>query len=340
MGKKRRKQIKPDPWKAQAETIRRYLERAPQYEKLCAEVAFALEHSLRAASIEFSSVTSRAKTLSSFLEKIERKAYADPLEEIEDLAGIRVVHLYRSDFKLIEEIIEDSFDVIERVDKLEDFGTDRFGYGATHFILRIGDSFTGARYDDLKSIKCEVQVRTALQDAWAIISHHLVYKRESSIPQPLRRKVNSLAGLLETADDQFEHIRTQRNKYVARLQKELSETENTSSQTVDADSLSVYLAAKFPDMPLTNYGDQPKVVLEDFNYEKYSTLAELDSLFERTSDAREAYYELTGSPNSAFTGLAVALGLDSAEYRSRGWDVEDMIHLAECSKLVRESDSK
>jgi ppGpp synthetase/RelA/SpoT-type nucleotidyltranferase len=60
------------------------------------------------------------------------------------------------------------------------------------------------RYDDLKKLVCEIQVRTVLQDAWAIIDHHLSYKQESDVPKILRRKLNSLAGLVETAHDQFD----------------------------------------------------------------------------------------------------------------------------------------
>jgi ppGpp synthetase/RelA/SpoT-type nucleotidyltranferase len=67
-----------------------------------------------------------------------------------------------------------------------------------------------------------MQVRTVVQDAWAIIQHHLVYKRESQVPSHLQRKLNSMAGLLETADDQFESIRREREAYIAEVRESLA----------------------------------------------------------------------------------------------------------------------
>src|SRR5437868_4428074 len=78
-------------WKENTAAIKSFLERRPDYEKLCAEVAYILNRELNKAGIEFSTITYRAKSLNSFLEKIERKSYRDPIAEITDFAGVRVV---------------------------------------------------------------------------------------------------------------------------------------------------------------------------------------------------------------------------------------------------------
>lgn len=117
---------KPDPWRDQAATIRSFLDRQPLYEKLCGEIAYSLDFALRTAEVEIASVTSRAKSLASFLEKIERKQYASPFEDITDLAGVRVVHLYPTDFTKIESLLSEQFTIIEKVDKLAEHGDDRF----------------------------------------------------------------------------------------------------------------------------------------------------------------------------------------------------------------------
>lgn len=196
-------------WEERPDIIRSFIEARPQYEQLCAEVAYILKKRLDDGSIEYSAVTSRAKTLKSFAEKISRKQYESPLSDITDLAGVRVVYLYKADRHLIEKIIETEFDVIEKVDKVEEQEADRFGYGALHYLVHLGRKSSGARYDDLKGLICEIQVRTVLQDAWAIIDHHLVYKQESDVPKVLKRKLNSLSGLFETADDQFDRVRVE-----------------------------------------------------------------------------------------------------------------------------------
>jgi putative GTP pyrophosphokinase len=125
--------------------------------------------------------------------------------------------LYRSDIAKVADIIRAEFVVAEDVDKLDELGVDQFGYGARHFIVRLGKTSSGARYDDLKQLPCEVQVRTVVQDSWAIIQHHMVYKRESQVPTQLQRKLNSLAGLFETVDDQFERIREEREAYLVEM---------------------------------------------------------------------------------------------------------------------------
>lgn len=78
-------------WKENTESVKRFLERQPDYEKLCAEVAYILHRELNKEEVEFSTITCRAKTLNSFLEKIQRKSYHDPIAEITDFAGVRVV---------------------------------------------------------------------------------------------------------------------------------------------------------------------------------------------------------------------------------------------------------
>jgi putative GTP pyrophosphokinase len=194
-------------WQENPETIKKFLEQKTDYEQLCAEIAYILKKKLSKDSIEYSSVSFRAKTLKSFLIKIVRKTYENPFNEITDFAGVRVVFLYQNDLTRIEHIIKKEFEILKKVDKLNEKGIEKFGYGAIHYIVKIGKNSSGARYDDLKKLVCEIQVRTVLQDAWAIIDHHLVYKKESEIPTNLQRKLNSLAGLFETADNQFDILK-------------------------------------------------------------------------------------------------------------------------------------
>ncbi len=335
MAKQRPKRTTSDPWKEQSALIRRFLERRPLYDKLCNEVAYSLGHELKTANIEVAALTPRAKTLDSLLEKIERKRYANPMEDITDLAGVRVVHLYQSDFALIEDILDKHFEVVEKVDKLAEQGADRFGYAATHFLVKLGDGFSGARYDDLKTLTCELQVRTALQDAWAILSHHLMYKRESSIPPRLRREINSLAALLENADNQFEHIRRDRDEYV----KELEEADEFLTQDVNAESVQVFLKKKFPDLEI----GRPDIVdffLMNLNHDRYPTIGDLDSAICRTKKARQKYNEVTDLP--AYTAAAildVALGFDDPGYRETGWGQNDIAIFNKYEDLVEERDA-
>lgn len=264
-------------WKKNPEIIKNFLDQKNDYEQLCAEIAYILKNKLEKDDVEFSSVSYRAKTLKSFLEKIERKTYENPFKELTDFAGVRVVYLYQNDLPKIESIINREFKILEKVDKLNDKGIDKFGYGAIHYIVRLGKNSSGARYDDLKTLVCEIQVRTVLQDAWAIIDHHLVYKRESEIPSSILRKLNSLAGLFETADSQFEAIRKEREIYLTELDKS-KETKNFLKNELNLDSFNSYLTWKFPKMNAVFFDGQNEIVFEDISSLGLKSLEDLDKI--------------------------------------------------------------
>lgn len=61
----------------------------------------------------------------------------------------------------------------------------------------------------------ELQVRTLAQHMWAATSHKLQYKREESVPLPLRRAIYRVSALLETVDLELDRVLTQRGAYVA-----------------------------------------------------------------------------------------------------------------------------
>ena len=313
-------------WSSNPALIRRFLSSAPLHEQLAGEVRYQLHQVLRKRNIEIAAVTSRAKAIESFLQKLDRKHYDDPFEEMSDLSGVRVVHLYLSDFADIESVVREEFTVLEKVDKLAEHGEDRFGYGARHFVVQLGDRFAGARYDDLKNLKCEIQVRTALQDAWAIISHHLIYKRESDIPTSLKRRINSLAGLFETADDQFEHLRSDRAEYIAGLQEVASNDVAFLGQEINPDTVRVYLEKRFPER---NVGDGLEFTLSDLDRETYKTINDLQLMLRRTEKAREALYSERPSTTNFSGGiLGVSLALDNPVHRKIGW-LREMVELFE-----------
>jgi hypothetical protein len=163
---------------------------------------------------------------------------------------VRVVCLYKDDLKRIEKIISKHFEVVEKIDKLQNKKSDQFGYGAVHFVVKLGKNSSGARYDDLKNLVCEIQTRTVLQDAWAIIDHHLVYKNESSIPSILRDKLNHLAGNFEKADEEFKSIREQRKVYLSQIEESKNSSAEFLENELNLDSFIRYAQWKFPKLPL------------------------------------------------------------------------------------------
>jgi putative GTP pyrophosphokinase len=205
------------------------------------------------SGIQFAHITSRTKTLESFLEKITRKAYANPINEIKDFAEVRLVFLYHSDREGIERVIEDEFIVKEKILPASTQDINYFGYEALHYVVTLGDNCRGARYDTLRKLPLEIQVRTVLQDAWALIAHHLIYKRESDVPDRLQRRLNRLVGLFETADEQFTEIRSERERYIEATRDRIRNEDELDIE-LNLDSIIAYCERKFPNMDI-HFGD-------------------------------------------------------------------------------------
>lgn len=79
--------------KQKVELSNDYEEAHPRFERCRDEVLFLLNEFLKRDGIKTHSVTGRVKTLESFLEKAERNEYGDPIEEMRDLTGTKVVCL-------------------------------------------------------------------------------------------------------------------------------------------------------------------------------------------------------------------------------------------------------
>jgi putative GTP pyrophosphokinase len=269
----------------------RYEQLIPLYEKLVDEVHFALNREIAKEGIKIASLERRVKSKDSFLDKIERKRYENPLEEITDIAGVRVVCLFEIDVEIIGFLIRNLFDVKASESKTELLGFDKMGYQGDHYVVSLGlgpRRFSGPRYDDLVGYKCEIQVRTILQDAWAQLSHHLVYKSEASVPDPVKRKLNNVTSLLEIAQGVFDDAERTREDYandIEGIQKEsLSEF---LSQPINRETLAAYSRWKYPDLPIS--GKAQELLIRDLDHDRYKTLSDLNRVVVEASDAVHLY---------------------------------------------------
>lgn len=274
--------VVPEIWRDQLELIFEFLYRQPDYEQLCLEIAYVLKTKLKEEDIEYSSISYRAKNLDSFLGKLQRKAYQDPFREITDFAGVRIVCLYISDIDRIETILNREFKVIEKVDKRSGDAKERFGYNAVHFLVKLGKEFSGARYDHLKNLVCEVQVRTILQHAWATIDEHMVYKKRSQVPEEMRQQIYTISEILEDADKQFEKIRQHRVEYIKKLQKAKFK-KTFLRKELNLDSFKVFVERSFPDAVNEEDLRDFDRVLKWIDGNKYKTAGDLQRVVEQAS---------------------------------------------------------
>ncbi|HDM8135514.1 TPA: hypothetical protein P0E15_005110 [Vibrio harveyi] len=336
------KDYKSKLWNDSPNLIRSFYESEQKYKNLCEEVEYILHKEIDKVGVEISSISSRSKSIDSFCEKINRKQYSNPFKEMTDFSGARIVYLYEEDKEILEHVIENNFVVIEKVDKISTDNVDRFGYGALHYIVQLTENFTGPRYEELYGLYCEIQVRTILQDAWAIVAHHLSYKQESDVPKPLRRKLNALSGLFETADDQFSSIRKKRVAYKASVQEDIkNEKDSSLNVEMEADNLTAYLQVKYPDISDNNESSVVEL-LGDLKRCGYITLSELDDLMERSATAVRNYekahppYDPVTDKHTKYKSVGLvrtALGITSDEYFEKFSD--DSMRVRQKEKMTK-----
>ncbi|SCC71813.1 GTP pyrophosphokinase [Acinetobacter albensis] len=221
----------------------------PNYEKLGSNVQQSLEIFLNEQDIPYLSIKNRVKELQSYLEKIERKGYEKPINEIEDICGIRIICYFQNDIEKIKDIILKEFDVTENQSKQELLNATEFGYRSTHFIATIKDSWTSTpNYRGLNDLKFEIQVRTILMHSWAEIEHKLAYKSEVDIPKELRRKFSFISAVLEDADIKFEEIKNAIAKNKSQLIKEAKRKQQFDENLeLNLDNLQAFLDYAFED---------------------------------------------------------------------------------------------
>jgi len=225
-----------------------YEKLSPVYKKLIQEIIYIVEKIIQENKFQVSNIQSRVKTFDSYYKKIVRNEInEDFFNEIEDFAGIRIIFPYRSDLIKINSIIKKKFRLIR--ENLHNSQSMPFGYMSDHYIIKISKSYRGDRYDDIKDLKCELQIRTVSMHAWATVSHHLEYKQEVDIPSELKSDFMALSGVFYIADSLFEQFKTARETSQNKLRKSIKTNIFNLKQEVNLDTLRAFLLWKLPDRP-------------------------------------------------------------------------------------------
>ena len=225
---------------------RKFDENHDLYKQLVEEVEYILSRAIKNKKIRITSVDPRVKDFDSFYNKIiRREITGDPFELIADIAGVRVICYYRSDLERIEELIRNKFTVI-KAEVLRNRTDMTFGYMSDQYIVKLPAHFRGERYDLIKSLKCEIQVRTVSMHAWATVSHHLDYKQEVDIPSKLKNDFYALSGVFYIADSLFEQFRNARETSLKKLTREVETDQFNLDSEINLDTLKAYLSWKFP----------------------------------------------------------------------------------------------
>ncbi|MCY1267817.1 hypothetical protein D9M69_430700 [compost metagenome] len=197
-----------------SDLIEQYKDLKPKLERLEANILTTLKQIINKKETPIFAIESRVKENESLINKIARKNYQSPFEEIDDLCGIRIICYYQEDISNICKIIESEFEILKKENKQDDLKDNQFGYSSYHYIIQLKKEwlvYPTAR--GLDNLRAEVQIRTMLMHTWSAISHKLLYKIKSDVPPQFIRKLNRLSALIELADEQFDAIKNSKAQY-------------------------------------------------------------------------------------------------------------------------------
>lgn len=234
--------------------IELYRRLRPTYSDLAQTVGNLLEKSLAAININVHSIEKRAKDLDSFGRKAAtaldedpaKPKYVEPLTQITDLAGCRVITFFLKNVEEVDKVIESQFHVEEKLNRSAFLrGEQRLGYESMHYIVRLNDDrLQWPEYAPFKGLRAEIQVRTILQHAWAEIEHDIQYKSVDVLPSSIRRRFLALAGMIEVGDREFQAIADAHEDLRIRARQSIDEG-RLEGVEITPDSLRAYLDRKF-----------------------------------------------------------------------------------------------
>ena len=149
---------------------------------------------------------SRIKDPASVAKKLARKGFSptpeNAVEQLKDIAGIRVVCAYRDDVYTIAKLLtgQDDIRLIRTRDYIKEPKAN--GYRSLHLIVEIPVFLsTGKQY-----LPVEVQIRTIAMDFWASLEHRIRYKVEFQVPEDLNQELFDAAQRIAEVDEDMQRI--------------------------------------------------------------------------------------------------------------------------------------
>ena len=284
---------KPDPVR---DAVEEYAETRPAVEAATAGWIALVTDILDEAGINYLTVTGRTKSVESFAGKATREVngipvFTDPLRQVTDQVGVRVVTYVLSDVEAVARLFGDQLHVIDDRDMGRETAQEgRFGYSSRHLLAELDPE--DARRPELAPLvdrPVSIQVRTVLQHAWAEFEHDIRYK--GRVPEEhgpdLDRRFTLAAGLLELADREFLQIRDRLREGVPDQQGAPDEDPRIGTQ-----DLAAFLAGRFPEAgwSRTDHYDWVAHLLLELGITSLDELGEvLNRVDPAVIDARMAY---------------------------------------------------
>lgn len=165
------------------------------------------EHKLNDLYSPIEQVNGRVKSVSSILEKMQRKHIPmDRMEEeIEDIAGVRIICQFEEDIETVASIIQNRSDMVIKSEKNYLKHIKQSGYRSYHLIIY----YTVDTIHGPKKLQAEIQIRTMAMDFWATIEHSLQYKYKGDMPLHVAERLSKAADAIIALDQEMASVRNE-----------------------------------------------------------------------------------------------------------------------------------
>ncbi|MDO4522631.1 MAG: GTP pyrophosphokinase family protein [Eubacteriales bacterium] len=163
------------------------------------------EHKVRGIYCPIERVTGRVKSISSILDKMQKKhvEISEIETRFEDLAGVRIICQFVEDIPKVVHMIHERTDMHVKYEKDYIEHMKSSGYRSYHVIV----DYEVQTMMGPKKIQAEIQIRTMGMNFWSTIEHSLQYKYKQNIPPHIREKLMKCAEAIVHLDSEMSSVR-------------------------------------------------------------------------------------------------------------------------------------
>lgn len=126
-------------------------------------------------------------------------------EEVEDIAGIRIICQFEEDIETVASLIQNRSDITIKSEKNYLKHVKQSGYRSLHLIIY----YTVETLNGPRKLQAEIQIRTMAMDFWATIEHSLQYKYKGDMPPHVAERLTNAADAIILLDQEMSSVRNE-----------------------------------------------------------------------------------------------------------------------------------
>lgn len=148
-------------------------------------------------------INKRIKTPNSIMKKMKDRelecTYKNMVENINDIAGIRVICPLKKDIFSVKNMIQKLPGIKTIKEKDYITNTKKSGYSAYHLVISVPVVLS----QSIIYVKVEVQIRTMAMDFWSSLEHKMKYKTNREITKKISREWIAYAKMINKIDNKI-----------------------------------------------------------------------------------------------------------------------------------------